>query len=152
MTDQCNQLLPALENERRYAAAELHDGVAQSTLQLGLQVGICRKFLEQQSIDLLTNELTRLEKHCQLVSSQVRELISDLRPPLVEPEASFPDYILILNFMEFQIFGVHEREFMVTVFRVHNCWRIIEKSSKTRLAFFNCFFSFSTTGYIDKRS
>jgi two-component system sensor histidine kinase DegS len=87
MINSASKLLEALENERRYIARELHDGVAQTTLQLGLEIGICRKLLEHNKLDLLTAELARLEERIQTASGQVRELIADLRPPQVEPEA-----------------------------------------------------------------
>jgi signal transduction histidine kinase len=86
-------ILSALENERRYIAKELHDGVAQTTLQLGLQVGICRKLLERGNVEMLAKELATLEGRAQLASAQVREMISDLRPPQVEPEANLDTYL-----------------------------------------------------------
>ena len=86
-------LLNALENERRYVAKELHDGVAQTTLQLGLQAGICGKLLERGNLELLAAELTQLEKRIQLASKQVREVISDMRPPAVEATAGLKAYI-----------------------------------------------------------
>jgi glucose-6-phosphate-specific signal transduction histidine kinase len=55
-------LLETLENERRYVARELHDGVAQTTLQLGLQAGICNKLLERGNLEMLAKELAELEK------------------------------------------------------------------------------------------
>jgi signal transduction histidine kinase len=79
-------LLDALEDERRYTAKELHDGVAQTTLQLGLQVGICRKLLERGNLEALGEELVRLEDRIGLTSGQVRALIQDLRPPAFEKE------------------------------------------------------------------
>jgi len=93
MTDRCDSLLRAQETERSYIAREVHDGVAQSTLQLGLQVGICRKYLEDGQVDRLASELARLEEHSQFISNQVRDLISDLRRPMVEADASLDDYI-----------------------------------------------------------
>jgi signal transduction histidine kinase len=80
-----DELLTSLENERRYVARELHDGVAQTTLQLGLQAGICRKLLEHNSLDMLATELAQLEERIQLASTQIREMIADMRPPQVEP-------------------------------------------------------------------
>lgn len=93
MTEQENSLLIALENERRYVARELHDGVAQTTLQVGLQVGLCRKLLEAGKLDALASELDQLESHSQRASAQVREVIGDMRPPKVEPEAGLDAYI-----------------------------------------------------------
>lgn len=88
-----DELLTALENERRYVARELHDGVAQTTLQLGLQAGICRKLLEHGKLEMLADELAQLEARLQTASGQVRELIADMRPPQVEPGAGLRDYV-----------------------------------------------------------
>ena len=87
-------LLDALENERRYAAKELHDGVAQTALQLGLQARICQKLLERDDLEALVRELTQLEERINRVSHQVRALIQDLRPPTFEmEEPDLEDYI-----------------------------------------------------------
>lgn len=87
-------LLDALENERRYAAKELHDGIAQTALQLGLQVRICQKLLERNDFESLTGELARLEERIDWASHQVRALIQDLRPPALElGQPGLQDYI-----------------------------------------------------------
>jgi signal transduction histidine kinase len=87
-------LLDALENERRYAAKELHDGVAQTALQLGLQARICQKLLERDDLEALAGELSQLEDRINRVSHQVRALIQDLRPPTLETEQpDLEDYI-----------------------------------------------------------
>jgi signal transduction histidine kinase len=86
-------LLNTLEDERRYVARELHDGVAQTTLQLGLQAGICRKLLERGNMDMLATELAQLEQRIQLASSQVRELIADMRRPQIEPDSDLAEYM-----------------------------------------------------------
>jgi two-component system sensor histidine kinase DegS len=85
--------LNVLENERRYVAKELHDGVAQTTLQLGLQAGICRKLLERGNLEMLGQELIALEGRLQLASAQVRDVIADMRPPRLEPEAPVSEYL-----------------------------------------------------------
>ncbi len=89
-------LLTALENERRYVAAELHDGVAQTTLQLGLQVGVCQKLLERDEPEKLAQELAHLAEQVQLASDQVRQLITDMRPPLVEAEQDLQEYMQVV--------------------------------------------------------
>jgi len=86
-------LLEALENERRYVARELHDGAAQTTLQLGLLISICRKLLERGDLEKLANELALLEERILLTSTQMREMISDMRPPPVEPGAGLAEYL-----------------------------------------------------------
>lgn len=89
-----NQTIIALENERRYVARELHDGVAQTTQQLSLQVGICRKLLERNQQDMLTDELAQLQQRIQSASTQIRQMIADMRPPKVLPEATLDEYLL----------------------------------------------------------
>jgi signal transduction histidine kinase len=90
MTTPNDQTLNALENERRYVAKELHDGVAQTVLQLGLQIGICQKLLERGKTKMLGKELNQLEQRIQLASGQIRELIADMRPTKIDPEAPVP--------------------------------------------------------------
>jgi two-component system, NarL family, sensor histidine kinase DegS len=86
-------LLNTLEDERRYVARELHDGVAQTTLQLGLQAGICRKLLDRGNLEMLANELAQLEERIQTASHQVREVIADMRRPQLEPDSDLDEYI-----------------------------------------------------------
>jgi len=86
-------LLNTLEDERRYVARELHDGVAQTTLQLGLQAGICRKLLDRGNLEMLANELVQLEERIQTASHQVREVIADMRRPQLEADSDLDEYI-----------------------------------------------------------
>ena len=53
--------LDSVENERSYVARELHDGVAQTTQQIILQAGLCRKLLERRRLETLAEELATLE-------------------------------------------------------------------------------------------
>jgi signal transduction histidine kinase len=94
MNDSPDQLLNMLENERRYVARELHDGVAQTTLQLGLQAGICKKLLERGHLEMLGRELAQLEERIQVASRQIRDMINDLRPPLVDPNAGLNEHLI----------------------------------------------------------
>lgn len=87
--------LQIAENERRYVARELHDGVAQTAQQLILQAGLCRKLLERRRLDTLAEELATLEARAQQASNQVRELIADLRPPRSELDAPFVEWIRV---------------------------------------------------------
>jgi two-component system sensor histidine kinase DegS len=86
-------LLNTLEDERRYVARELHDGVAQTALQLGLQAGICRKLLDRDNLDMLADELAQLEERIQTTSNQVREVIADMRRPQIDPDTGLDEYI-----------------------------------------------------------
>jgi signal transduction histidine kinase len=93
MSKPVSAVVTALENERRYIAKELHDSVAQTTQQLSLQAGICRKLLAHGHLEMLQQELAALEQRVQLAAGQVRELIADLRPPHLEPESSLVEYV-----------------------------------------------------------
>jgi signal transduction histidine kinase len=93
MTTSPETSLIALETERRYVARELHDGVAQTVLQLNLQAGICRKLLEIGHIERLGQEIRELEERVRLASGQVRDIIADMRPPKVAPEAELAEYL-----------------------------------------------------------
>ena len=93
MINSPDRILKALEDERRYVARELHDGVAQTSLQLGLQAGICRKLLEHNQPEMLADELARLEERIQVASNQMRELIADMRPPKVDPDANLDTHL-----------------------------------------------------------
>ncbi|RME76751.1 MAG: hypothetical protein D6784_05175, partial [Chloroflexi bacterium] len=88
-----NKLLSALETERRYIARELHDTLAQTSLQLGLQVNLALKLLEGGDMDQLSGLLKELAGQSEKISRQVRELIADLRPPEIEPDAALPDLL-----------------------------------------------------------
>jgi two-component system sensor histidine kinase DegS len=96
-------LLGALENERRHVAKELHDGVAQTALQLGLQTKICQKLLERNDLETLAGELTQLEERVNLAAHQVRALIQDLRPPTFKTEQ--PD---LQDFIQYAV-ELHEQ-------------------------------------------
>jgi two-component system sensor histidine kinase DegS len=85
--------LQIVENERRYVARELHDGVAQTTQQLILQASLCRKLLERRRLEMLADELADMEARAHHASNQVRELMTDLRPPVIQPDAPFVEWI-----------------------------------------------------------
>jgi signal transduction histidine kinase len=85
--------LDSVENERSYVARELHDGVAQTTQQIILQAGLCRKLLERRRLETLAEELATLEARAKHASQQVREFIADMRPPRGEPDAPLVEWV-----------------------------------------------------------
>lgn len=85
--------LQIVENERSYVARELHDSLAQTTQQINLQVGLCRKLLERRRLETLAEELLALEARVQTASQQVREFIADMRPPRGEPNAPLVEWV-----------------------------------------------------------
>ncbi len=76
--------LTLAENERRFVAQELHDGIAQTLLQLNMQVSICKHYQAMGFQIELEKELEELEGQANTVSRQLRQLIADLRPPFSE--------------------------------------------------------------------
>lgn len=125
-----DSLLSILENERRYTARELHDGVAQTTLQLGLQAGICGKLLADGHLEMLAKTLTEMEERIQLASTQVREMIADMRPPRLEPDADLDTYIQ-------QAIDTHlERGGPPVEYRFEWSGRLPDLSAQQRLALF----------------
>lgn len=76
--------LTIAENERRFIAQELHDHLAQTLLQMNMQVSICRRYLELGYTAETAEELQLLEDQTLKASQQARQLISDLRPPVSE--------------------------------------------------------------------
>jgi signal transduction histidine kinase len=85
--------LQLVENERSYVARELHDSVAQTTQQLILQASLCRKLMERRRIEMLVDELAKLEERAQHASQEVRELIADMRSPRADPDAPFVEWV-----------------------------------------------------------
>lgn len=85
--------LQIVENERSYVARELHDGLAQTTQQIILQAGLCRKLLEKRRLETLAEELVTLEARTQTASQQMREFIADMRPPRGEPDAPLVEWV-----------------------------------------------------------
>ena len=85
--------LQLAENERSYVARELHDSVAQTTQQLILQASLCRKLMERRRIEMLADELAKLEERAQHASREVRELIADMRAPRADPDAPFVEWV-----------------------------------------------------------
>jgi len=79
--------LSIAENERRYIAQELHDSIAQTLLQINMQVNICQQHLKMGDTDSLQAELALLEQQSVSASNQVRQLIADLLPPFTEDRA-----------------------------------------------------------------
>lgn len=76
--------LTIAENERRSAAQKLHDQAIQTLLQMNMQIGICKQFFELGHLEETASELNELENQVNLVSKQLRNLMTDLRLPQSE--------------------------------------------------------------------
>lgn len=74
-------LIALSEHERRLLARELHDHAVQTLLQLNMQAGICRQYLDHGYTAELQEELQSLESQVQKASHELRTVIADLRLP-----------------------------------------------------------------------
>ncbi len=82
-SDLIKRLLTAQEDERRRIARELHDETGQSLTALILSIDRVRALAEQGRPDT-TNELERLKGLANTTLEEVRKLIYDLRPTVLD--------------------------------------------------------------------
>ncbi len=85
--------LSIAENERQYVAQELHDSIAQTLLQINMQINICQQHLKLGDTDALQAELALLEQQSISASNQVRQLIADLLTPFTD-DSNFKTWLL----------------------------------------------------------
>jgi two-component system sensor histidine kinase DegS len=79
-----NKILKAHEEERRRIARDIHDGPAQSTASLALKVELCKKKLQEGSLDTFSEELDKLGDYVRSTSQEIRTIIYDLKPSHLE--------------------------------------------------------------------
>ncbi|MBO8141963.1 MAG: sensor histidine kinase [Firmicutes bacterium] len=76
-------VLQAQEFERRRIARELHDGAAQTLTNLVLRVEVCERLLATDP-DRVRDELRRVKELLRASLRDIRQIIADLRPLVVE--------------------------------------------------------------------
>ena len=79
-----NKILKAHEEERSRIAREIHDGPAQSTASLALKVELCKKKLQEGTLDTFSEELNRLGDYVRSTSQEIRTIIYDLKPSYLD--------------------------------------------------------------------
>lgn len=77
------KILEAQENERKRIAKDIHDGPAQHMANVVMKVDICEKFINMD-IEKALNELADLKTAVKAALKEVRNIIYDLRPMLLE--------------------------------------------------------------------
>ncbi|MFL0267686.1 sensor histidine kinase [Candidatus Clostridium radicumherbarum] len=77
------KILEAQENERKRIAKDIHDGPAQHMANVVMKVDICEKFIKKDVEKALT-ELSDLKEAVKIALKEVRSIIYDLRPMLLE--------------------------------------------------------------------
>ncbi len=77
-------ILKAHEEERKRIAREIHDGPAQSAASLSFKLEIIRKLLESGQSENFSTEMDKLGRNIRAVVKEIRTIIYDLRPTLLD--------------------------------------------------------------------
>jgi two-component system sensor histidine kinase DegS len=77
-------VLKAHEEERKRIAREIHDGPAQSIVNMSFKVDICKKYMSAGDMDKLIPEINKLSGLIHSTISEVRAIIYDLKPSFLE--------------------------------------------------------------------
>ncbi len=78
------KIMKAHEEERKRIAREIHDGPAQSAVNLSLKLEICKKLLSTGKLDMFESELNKLHQLIHLSVNEIRTIIYDLKPSCLE--------------------------------------------------------------------
>lgn len=77
------KLITVQEEERRRLAADIHDSLAQVLAGIGYKIQVCRELIERNP-GFLADQLDNLTRIVDTATKQSRELISSLRPDLLD--------------------------------------------------------------------
>ena len=81
------RIIESQEEARRVLARELHDGPTQSVTGIAMRVDIVRKMIEHNSPELdLDNELSQIENLARSTTKEIRNMLFNLRPLVLESE------------------------------------------------------------------
>lgn len=78
------KILKAAEEERKRIAREIHDGPAQSAVNLSFKLEICKRYLADKRLEDLSNELNNLGGLVHSTVKEIRTIIYDLKPSSLE--------------------------------------------------------------------
>lgn len=78
------KILKAGEEERKRIAREIHDGPAQSAVNLSFKLEICKRYLADAKTEELSNELNNLGSLVHSTVQEIRTIIYDLKPSSLE--------------------------------------------------------------------
>ncbi len=77
-------ILKAHEEERKRIAREIHDGPAQSIVNLSLEVEICKKYFQTGDTVKFTESLNNLNDSIKSTSREIRTIIYNLKPSYLD--------------------------------------------------------------------
>ena len=72
------------ENDRKHLASELHDTIGQELTALSIQIQVARDMLAEQQAGQALERLEEASRIVEHTSRRVREIMVDLRPPLLD--------------------------------------------------------------------
>lgn len=78
------KILKAHEEERKRIAREIHDGPAQSIVNLSLKLELCKKFYQLQDEERLNTGFNDLNAGIRSAAKEIRTIIYDLKPSYLE--------------------------------------------------------------------
>lgn len=78
------KIMQAHEEERKRIAREIHDGPAQSAVNLSFKLEICKRYLSDGNYDNLTSEINKLRDCIHSTVTEIRTIIYDLKPSCLE--------------------------------------------------------------------
>jgi two-component system sensor histidine kinase DegS len=78
------KILKAHEEERKRIAREIHDGPAQSAVNLSLKLEICKRYLSIGDTDRFSAEMDSLAASIHSTVREIRTIIYDLKPAILE--------------------------------------------------------------------
>lgn len=77
-------IMKAHEEERKRIARDIHDGPAQSAVNLSFKLEICKRYLTDGNMDGLLSEMNNLGNSIHLTIGEIRSIIYDLKPTCLE--------------------------------------------------------------------
>ncbi|MDI3312061.1 MAG: sensor histidine kinase [Thermoanaerobacterium sp.] len=139
------RIIEAQEDERKRIAREIHDGPAQSMANVILKAELCEKLINKD-VEKAKDELKNLKDIAHLSLKEVRKIIYDLRPSVLDDLGLIPAVSKYINDftndtginVDFITLSEHKRlkpEIEITCFRViQEALTNIRKHSKARNA------------------
>jgi len=77
-------IMKAHEEERKRIAREIHDGPAQSVSNLSMKLEICKRYFSDGNMDVFTSEMNNLSGSIHSIVKEIRTIIYDLKPSILE--------------------------------------------------------------------
>ncbi|NJD04679.1 MAG: GAF domain-containing sensor histidine kinase [Ruminiclostridium sp.] len=77
-------IMKAHEEERKRIAREIHDGPAQSAVNLSFKLEICKRYLSDGKIEDLYSEMNNFSDAIHSTVNEIRTIIYDLKPSCLE--------------------------------------------------------------------